>query len=250
MFSLFPFFGKGSNLNFLPSSISSLALWLDANDASTITQTGGLVSQWDDKSRLGNNATQSIEARKPSYDAANDELDFDSSYFAVPGYADAAIVSGNALTVAIKVKLPSAGPTVPRVIMGKGSFETLNFYIDVFSTSLRYKVGNSVLLTYDISGKLGTYISIVLRASGGNLLLIINGQEIETSSAYNTISDVADGLLIGARLNSGTPGNFYADGSMSDIILYDRSLTDQETAKLNGYLYQSPFSDEFSGEFA
>ena len=235
---------------FFPSRIPSLALWLDAADAGTITQTGGFVSQWDDKSIEQTPATQSIEVRKPSYDAANDELDFNDSYLNVPNYDDAAIVSSNALTVAIKVKLPSAGPTVPRVIMGKGSFETLNFYIDVFSDNLRYKVGDSILITHDISSEFGTYISIVLRAGGGNLLLIINGQEIETSSAYNTISDVADGLLIGARLNSGTPGNFYTDGAMSDIILYDRALSDEEIEQLKDYLYQSPFSNEFSGEFA
>ena len=36
----------------------SPALWLDAADASTITETGGKVSQWDDKSGNGHHATQ------------------------------------------------------------------------------------------------------------------------------------------------------------------------------------------------
>ena len=43
--------------NFLPSSINSLVLWMDANDSSTITQSNGIVSAWADKSGNERNAT-------------------------------------------------------------------------------------------------------------------------------------------------------------------------------------------------
>ena len=39
-----------------PAEITT-ALWLDAGDASTITETGGAISQWDDKSGNARNAT-------------------------------------------------------------------------------------------------------------------------------------------------------------------------------------------------
>ena len=48
-----------------PSMIST-ALWLDAADASTITQSSNLVSQWNDKSGNGRNASASSTAR-PTY---------------------------------------------------------------------------------------------------------------------------------------------------------------------------------------
>lgn len=41
-------------------------LWFDASDPATITQAGGLVSQWNDKSGNNNHATQGVNANKPS----------------------------------------------------------------------------------------------------------------------------------------------------------------------------------------
>lgn len=50
---------------------SSLALWLDADDAATITLNGSNVSQWNDKSGNDRNATQPIAASQPTYSATS-----------------------------------------------------------------------------------------------------------------------------------------------------------------------------------
>lgn len=55
-------------LPWTPSLITT-ALWFDAADASTITLTSGIVSQWDDKSGNARHATQSNAAKRPLYDA-------------------------------------------------------------------------------------------------------------------------------------------------------------------------------------
>ncbi len=47
-----------------PAQLST-ALWLDAADAGTITLNGSTVSQWNDKSGNGRNATQSTAANQP-----------------------------------------------------------------------------------------------------------------------------------------------------------------------------------------
>jgi len=52
--------------SFNPSDIET-TLWLDAADASTITESGGAVSQWDDKSGNGNNVSQATPANQPTY---------------------------------------------------------------------------------------------------------------------------------------------------------------------------------------
>ena len=52
--------------NWTPAEIDT-ALWLDAADASTITEIGGAVSQWDDKSGNGRNASQGDSALRPAY---------------------------------------------------------------------------------------------------------------------------------------------------------------------------------------
>jgi len=49
-----------------PSDISSLAVWLDASDTSTVVASGGAVSQWDDKSGNGRNFEQLTPADRPS----------------------------------------------------------------------------------------------------------------------------------------------------------------------------------------
>ena len=59
-----PFVSAGTP-PFTPASISGLALWLDAADTATITQSSGLVSQWNDKSGNARHATQATGANQP-----------------------------------------------------------------------------------------------------------------------------------------------------------------------------------------
>jgi hypothetical protein len=51
-----------------PAEIST-ALWLDANDFSTITESGGAITTWADKSGNGRNASQSTSDNRPTYSA-------------------------------------------------------------------------------------------------------------------------------------------------------------------------------------
>jgi hypothetical protein len=60
--------GPSSTAAWTPADLgASLALWLDADDASTITLNGSNVSQWDDKSGNGRNASQATAASQPTY---------------------------------------------------------------------------------------------------------------------------------------------------------------------------------------
>ncbi|MFM7534993.1 MAG: LamG-like jellyroll fold domain-containing protein, partial [Acidimicrobiales bacterium] len=47
----------------------NLALWLDASDASTITATGGAVTEWRDKSGNNRNVSQASASARPTYNA-------------------------------------------------------------------------------------------------------------------------------------------------------------------------------------
>ena len=49
-----------------PANINTV-LWFDAADASTITENGGAVSQWDDKSGNNLHASQGLVAQQPVY---------------------------------------------------------------------------------------------------------------------------------------------------------------------------------------
>lgn len=57
--------GRGRSA-WTPAQIPT-ALWLDANDTSTITLNGSTVSQWNDKSGNGRNAVQATAANQPGW---------------------------------------------------------------------------------------------------------------------------------------------------------------------------------------
>ena len=52
---------------FTPTMIPSLALWFDASDAGTITQSGGTVSEWRDKSSNAYSVIQGTASNRPTY---------------------------------------------------------------------------------------------------------------------------------------------------------------------------------------
>lgn len=54
-----------SSSGFNPLTLSP-SLWLDASDSSTITESGGDVSQWDDKSLNGRNVSQGLGGNQPN----------------------------------------------------------------------------------------------------------------------------------------------------------------------------------------
>ena len=86
-----------------PANITT-ALWLDAEDASTVTLDSGAVSQWRDKSGNSRNATQSTATNRPlytaaaqnslsalSFDGSNDTLELASTSLFTSGNADIAV---------------------------------------------------------------------------------------------------------------------------------------------------------------
>ena len=87
-------------------SLISTALWLDAADASTITESGGAVSQWDDKSGNGNHVAQSTSTLRPvvasnvlnskpviRFDGSNDRLQTAAALFATPIFGIYAVIA-------------------------------------------------------------------------------------------------------------------------------------------------------------
>jgi len=82
--------------NWTPAEITT-ALWLDAADASTITESGGVVSQWNDKSGNNNHVAQSTSTLRPvvasnalnskpviRFDGTDDRLETATALFATP----------------------------------------------------------------------------------------------------------------------------------------------------------------------
>jgi hypothetical protein len=75
-----------------PSALS-LEAWFDANDSDTITESGGFVSQWDDKSGNDNHFLQSVGAAQPQKIGASIFLEQGTPIQAL--YLTSAITSAN-----------------------------------------------------------------------------------------------------------------------------------------------------------
>lgn len=63
------FLGSKFNSAFSPQSIPGLVVWLDAADSNAVTQSGGAVSYWRDKSPLGIDVSQNTGAAQPTYES-------------------------------------------------------------------------------------------------------------------------------------------------------------------------------------
>jgi hypothetical protein len=57
----------GKSVQFWTPARITTALWLDADDASTVTLNGSTVSQWNDKSGNGRHAAQGTSSARPTY---------------------------------------------------------------------------------------------------------------------------------------------------------------------------------------
>jgi len=86
---------------FSPLDLSPV-LWLDASDTSTITESGGAVSQWDDKSGNGYDVAQGTAARQPKSGTATlnglNTIEYDNTTSFQYLYSAALDVSGSTHT--------------------------------------------------------------------------------------------------------------------------------------------------------
>jgi hypothetical protein len=121
---------------FSPLSLSP-ALWLDAADTSTITQSGGKVSAWADKSGNGRDVTQATSTRQPTTGIATQNgrnvISFDgndwltSAAFSVPaaGFSTYAVV--NVTSTTTRFIWEQSGDTTGRRYLWRNSSNLLIF---------------------------------------------------------------------------------------------------------------------------
>ena len=70
---------KNNLSGWTPIDLADLAAWYDASDATTITESGGAVSQLDDKSGNAYNLTQATGSARPNYNAVDDVIEFNGT---------------------------------------------------------------------------------------------------------------------------------------------------------------------------
>ncbi|MES2678119.1 MAG: LamG-like jellyroll fold domain-containing protein [Pseudomonadota bacterium] len=227
--------------------IKGLVLWLETTlpnsflDSETID--GGKISTWQDSSgnnpNSPNNATQNTVANKPTYvtNGINDlpSLQFNGtptsagnanfSYFQLANGATLSLFSGNVFTAFIVYKLNIAG-TAHYFIGHQNGWTRWRIHANGFQS-------NQATGSFTVAPTAKT--SNIVSLSGTDLLVsqyqngAANGTIVKTTGSYTEDNPIWIG---GAE-----DGGFYSlQGMISEIIIFNRTLSNQERRDIEQYL--------------
>lgn len=165
-----------------PAFLDSAPLWLDASDATTITESGGSVSQWDNKGSLPN-FTQPTGALQPTTGSTTlnglNVLDFnDDSIFNSGASTDYSFMhNGTEYFFAIVVNFGAIGSEIPYVFA--------NWNLD--------NVNNGVFLGYENRSGVGTdEFRFAIGAAGGSGFVTQIRDGNFFTSGFNSYSALLD----------------------------------------------------------
>ncbi len=217
---------------------SSLALWLDASDFSTITLNGSTVSQWRDKSGNARHASQETVANQPTYtasayagkpaltfDGSNDLMSLSSPYISSSGISSIAVLR------------------LSNVTGGAAPYEGINIlgsWVGDFIQDFSLGVRQSSVSVYAESGgnteaRAGTVsvnenIIVYGHASSLNTAASLNGEGLSLAgTARNDLRVFGIG-------KDPVNGNYFYSGVAAEIVLTNGVLSTTDRQRLEGYL--------------
>jgi hypothetical protein len=205
-----------------PAQLTTALLWLDASDSSTITQSGGTVSQWNDKSGNGNNMTQTTPANQPIYQPTGNST-------------GGAALSFNGTTQFINGNIVS--PTQLR------NFTSLNVFMVLQSTIAGAPEANSIqpfgLFRNTSTNIAFLWSSVTGLLTGESITLIRNANDRLGSSTYTR---AANTMQIFNSQNATTGTTLFADGSSINLNLSNNMTTSTDTSPLAAALGNDNFT--------
>ena len=220
---------------FLPTDVGGCRLWLDAADASTVQVSGGTVSQWTDKSGLGNNIT-----RTGTITYANSTVSTNgTSYFSVP--VDSRRTTVPNLQVFIVYTWAGYTSTGNYGLWGDDSgggwnrLQLLNFSGVSYGLSKGASTPNTVTLS-----AMNTPNRIIYNASYNGLgtnasFAYVNGNQqanfTDTSASPQTSITTTFFSAISAN-NIPTAVDF------NEILMYNTTISNTDRTRIEGYLAQ------------
>ena len=211
-----------------PSQITTAA-WYDAADISTVTESAGNVSQWDDKSGNLNHVTQGTGAKMPLY-TAGDKVTFD-------GVDDQLNASSPIITDDFTGEVTMF--SVSTLVVGEagylyGALDTdgTAFYQDTTDLSqANTRTGaSSNKKPHGITGM--GIMGLVHNNATTNYSF--NGTLVNADFAY-TYGTPTFNFSIGNR-ELGTAGATYWDGDHHEIIAMNSAVSTSDRQKIEGYL--------------
>jgi hypothetical protein len=229
-----------SGFYFSPLNLSP-ALWLDAADTSTITESSGSVSQWNDKSGNGRNVTQGTGAAQPTTGTRTQNglnvLDFVRGQWLDAG--DILDLGTNAWSSFSVIKFDDTSSSTP---FGKHIFDVTDGRYGLLRTggSLFSVYDNDATATGNVSASdtstATRCISTVLTRAGASSTHVLR---IGGTATTKSFTDVATSWNTNAPWRVGrygTNNTLDFDGYICEIIFLLRTATAAEIAATENYL--------------
>jgi hypothetical protein len=220
---------------FVPTDISSMALWLDAADTSSITASGGAVSQWSDKSGNGRHATQGTAGNRPTTGTrtlnSRNVLDFvRTSQHLLELPSGMYGVSAGANTVII---VAAADDTTNNQRFYNGSNAGTTNVTARYGSTTTFSVQNRTAVAFTnitITRNTSAH-ALGYRRSGTAITPFYDGADGTPGS--NAQDCTLTSLGIG-RDSANTTDSL--DGIVAEVLVYAKSLSNAELNKIGSYL--------------
>jgi hypothetical protein len=212
--------------NWTPANITT-ALWLDADDSATVTVVSGDVSQWDDKSGNGRNATQVTAGKRPFLNSSG--VNGKNSILFDNVSAGEALITTYDQSQSNNYMICFAGNQASTGATRMVASSSKNALISISRSGNCVFVGGNVR---DIGWASinTTNIGILLAPSSGNFQFYGNGTDITDANkaveSFGTINFGAHG-----GLNGSEPAN----GNICEVVVVLESSTSTRE-KIEGYL--------------
>lgn len=222
---------NGTNYTFFNNS---LVLMMNFNNVSDL---GENVTHIFDISGSGNNGTISGAVYNLSgkygssvqFDGSNDyasaadanSLDFGTGGFSFNFWFNVNGLPSSGSAQLIVKRLSGGGNTELQLSSG-----VIESYIEGTGQSTR-----NLKSTYNVTNRLGQWIFVTLNRNSGTAAIYVNGvQNVSGSSVHNVNNAVA--LHIGADYDGVNPRGEFFNGSIDNLMIFNRSLSDQEIYQL------------------
>ena len=235
----------GVNTSFLPTQISGLTLWLDANDSGSLYQVSNgtnpalnnndFIGLWKDKSGNSNNATQSTASLRPYVVASGQNskniirFPYAAWNAATGPYMNATIGSLSAYSVFIICKFRTNELYSMVLTGGSNQFEVRNYSTTGY---IEWNIAGGYF-PRDTVSNVGSYILIELTRSGSDYTLYKNGISVGTSNNASSLN-IGSTIFISSRSGN----SYYFDGDMAEIIIYNSAITTAQRQQVEAYLNQ------------
>ncbi len=231
---------------FLPTPgcvAANLTLWLKADAG--VNESGGTVTQWVDQSGTGNNAAQGTASEQPALVSSginfNGALRFDGNDFLFNDSTDLTGLTGSSDWEIFSVALVDNTNGDVETMLSFGGGTDAGYSHDIKSANIvgvRDCGGNN---EDNFTGSvLNPHIYNLQHPDGGSMNALIHSVDFGTTTNSSDNNGSAVTNVTGSRLGIGARECSAYDermnGDISEVIIYNRTLTVAERQQINSYL--------------